>query len=317
MIFLAPLQGYTDFIFRNVYGRHYTGIDIAVSPFIPLSQGKNLILRIAKDVLPANNQIMPVIPQLLGNRPEHFISMAHILHSWGYEHLNWNIGCPVKNTTRKKRGSGILPYPDLINEILEKVIPNIPQQLSVKLRLGLKNTDEIYQVIPVLNNFPLENIIIHPRIGTQMYESTIHHDELIKCLPLIKHEIVYNGDIVTFGDYQAVRTKYPSIQKWMIGRGIFYNPLLPAIIKGEPLQDEAQNTECFFNFILDLYCELQKYRAEEQVVNKIKDWWKLFSKRFVNSEIVFNQISHAYSIEEIIRITQKLAVSEKMKDWNG
>ena len=316
MIFLAPMQGYTDFIFRNVYSRYYTGVDIAVSPFISLIDGKTNVPRVAKDVLPANNRAMPVIPQILGNNPEQFIAMAKKLAEWGYNSLNWNMGCPVKNTTRKKRGSGLLPHPGLVREILEEIIPNIPQRLSVKVRLGLIDTDEIYQLIPVLNDFPLEYVVIHPRVGIQMYEGKVYHDVLTDCLPLLKQEVVYNGDIYTLADYRAVEKKYPSIQKWMIGRGVLYNPLLPAIIKGKQLPSNDENVEIFLSFLLDLYSELQIYKNEEQLMPKVKDFWKLFSKRFVRADHVFSQISHTMSIDEVIVLTKKLIAEEMMNDWN-
>jgi tRNA-dihydrouridine synthase B len=314
MIFLAPLQGYTDFIFRNVYSRHYTGIDIAVSPFISLTDGKSGISRNAKDVLPVNNHAMPVIPQLLGNKPEQFIRMAKILDDWGYKTLNWNLGCPVKNVTRKKRGSGLLPYPKLIRELLEKIIPNISQRLSIKLRLGLNHTHEIYQLIPMLNDFPLENIIIHPRIGSQMYDGEIHHDVLQNCIPLFKHEIIYNGDIYTLDDFMYIKKKYPTIKKWMIGRGIFYNPLLSAIIKGKQLPSIEKNNELFLAFLLDLYKELLIYKSEDRAIYTIKDLWKHFSKRFTNENNVFNKISHAFTMEEITLNTKKIIAEEKIND---
>jgi len=312
MIILAPLQGYTDFIFRNVYNRHYTGIDIAVSPFISLVHGEKGIPRIARDVLPENNHSMPVIPQILGNSPKHFIKMAEFIYKWGYKQINWNMGCPVKNVTRKKRGSGLLPFPELVREILEKVIPNIPQSLSVKIRLGLNKTDEIYQLIPVLNDFPLDNIIIHPRIGNQMYEGDIYHDVLKKCLPLIKHEIIYNGDIFSLADYQEIKNKYPTIKKWMIGRGVFYNPLLPAFIKGTPVPIVEKNDEHFLSFLLDLYKELQIFINNDRVIFKIKDLWKLFSKRFSEPDKVFNKIAHANTMEEITRITKMIIKEEEI-----
>ncbi|MGD0711524.1 MAG: tRNA-dihydrouridine synthase family protein [Bacteroidales bacterium] len=314
MILLAPLQGYTDFIFRNVYNRHYNGIDIAVSPFISLTQRKSNTLSTAKDVLPANNHGMPVIPQLMGSNPEQFIRFARILSDWGYDTLNWNLGCPIKHIARKKRGSGLLPYPELVRDILEKIIPNIPQRLSIKLRLGLNNVNEIYQIIPVLNDFTLENIIIHPRIGTQMYEGEVHHDILQNCLPLFKHEIIYNGDIFTVNDFQIIQNKYPTIQKWMIGRGVLLNPLLPATIKQHQLLSPEKSKEIYSSFIFDLYSEMLIFLPENSMIDKAKDMWKFFSRRFLESEKVLSEITHAHSKEEILLITRKIIAEEIMND---
>ncbi|NVO01774.1 MAG: tRNA-dihydrouridine synthase family protein [Bacteroidetes bacterium] len=312
MIILAPLHGYTDFIFRNVYSRHYQGIDTSMSPFISMTQGLKGYPIVAKDVNPINNHDMPVIPQLIGNNPEHFIQMADFLRGWDYNQLNWNLGCPMRNIARKKRGSGILPYPDLLREILEKTIPMISQKLSVKIRLGYKDTGEIFEIIKVLNDFPLENITIHPRIGIQMYEGEIHHEVLKEILPIFKHEVIYNGDIFSFEDFLKIKSQYPTIKKWMIGRGIFYNPMLPDKIKGKKIPDSNKARELFKLFILDLYGELQKYKPDQTVVNKIKDLWLLLKKNFVEEEKVFWIISHIHSVQEMKDITLKLIEEEQM-----
>lgn len=303
MIILAPLHGFTDFIFRNVYSRHFTGIDLAVSPFISLSHGDKVNPRVAKDVLPANNLTMPVIPQILGKEPESFIQLCKFLHNWGYNEINWNLGCPVKSIANKKRGSGLLPYPDLVKSILEKVVPDIQQQLSVKLRLGYFHTDEIYKIITVLNEFPLKNICIHPRIGTQMYEGEIHHDRFNEITRLTKHDIIYNGDIVDLDSFTNIKQKYPTISKWMIGRGIYYNPWLPEEIKTNQEIDKQSQSLQLKDFFFDLYQELSKYKTEKQTVNKIKDLWRLFSFIFDKREQVLNQISHSFSIAEIEKST--------------
>lgn len=309
MIILAPLHGYTDFIFRNVYARHFSGIDMAVSPFISLTHGDKINPRKAKDVLQANNHSIPVIPQILGNEPELFIQMCDFLYDWGYVEVNWNLGCPVKNIANKKRGSGMLPYPELLKSILEKIIPNIKQEISIKLRLGFFHTDEIYKIIPVLNDFPIKNITIHPRIGTQMYEGEIHHSVLQDILPMIHHEVIYNGDIVDLESFELVKQKYPTINKWMIGRGVYYNPWLPMEIKNNQKVNKQNQAEILNAFFLDLYLELSIHKTEHSCVNKIKDLWQLFSVMFENKDEVLTQILHSHSLTEIEEATIKTLTS--------
>jgi tRNA-dihydrouridine synthase B len=308
MIYLAPLEGYTDFIFRNAYSRHFNDIDIAVSPFISLTQGRYGISLAAQDVLPENNISMPVIPQLIGNDPDLFIQAARILEEWDYHSLNWNLGCPIKAIANKKRGSGLLPFPRLIREIFEKVIPAISQKLSVKLRLGWNDPDEIFNLIPVLNDFPLENITIHPRIGIQMYEGNINHEVFQKCIPLSKHEIIYNGDIFSLSDFSDLKNKYPGINKWMIGRGVLSNPLLPSVIKKGCCEGDK---EMFHSFLLDLYQELNKYKSENFVLDRIKGYWKFFCKQFPEPMSVLARITHASSIQEITAVSECIIAGKK------
>ena len=258
MLLLAPMQTYTDFHFRNAYSRHYSGIDAAVSPFITLTNSAKGLAKKAIDVLPANNETMPVIPQILGNDAALFIEMAHVLGDWGYDKLNWNLGCPDKSIIRKKRGAGLLPYPDLLRELLEKTIPSVSQKLSVKIRLGVNNAEEIFKLVQVFNDCPLEYIIIHPRTARQMYNGVIHHDVMQECLRLFKHEIIYNGNIFSLDDFKHVRQLYPSINKWMIGRGVFYEPMLPSIIQDGKQISKEEAAVKFLSFLLALYDESAK-----------------------------------------------------------
>jgi tRNA-dihydrouridine synthase len=201
----------------------------------------------------------------------------------------------------------------MVRDILERTLPLIQGKLSVKMRLGYYSDDEILEMIPVLNDFPLDYIIIHPRTGLQMYEGNIRHARLQECLPLIKHDVVYNGDITSLKDFKNIKMKYPSIQQWMLGRGIFCDPLLPARIKGETTITPEIAVQRFQYFIDDLYAESRKFRNEAQLVRKIKNFWKLFSMGFSDHDKVFGVIAHASSFVEIEHLTKKLLTEEKLK----
>jgi len=316
MIILAPLHGFTDFIFRNVYSRHYKGIDFAISPFISLTPCEKINPRKAKDVLPVNNESMAVIPQILGKESDSFIQMAAFLEDWGYDKLNWNLGCPVKSIAHKKRGSGMLPYPDLLRSILDTIIPAISQKLSIKIRLGYFNADEIYKLIPVLNDFPLENICIHPRIGTQMYDGEVKHEVLQAIIGDFKHEIIYNGDITNLSDFKLIQQKYPLIKQWMIGRGIFSNPLLPFQIKMDSLEDHSEASEKFRLFLNDLIHELLIYKTASQTLNKMKDLWRLFSYGYENQTKILDQIIHLHDLNAMIYTSNSIAENENRIVYN-
>ena len=234
MLILAPMQGLTELMFRKVYNTCFPGaLDLAISPFLSLTHG-NLADAWKKidDVLPeANQDSIPVIPQILGKEPIEFVELANRLHEIGYSEVNWNIGCPMRRVTAKHRGSGILPYPDEVRSILDYIMPRLRPALSVKMRLGLHSPDEIFNLIPILNDYPLLNITIHPRTGKQQYSGQVDLDTFEQTLPLLKHQVIYNGDLCTVADYRRLRQRFPKIQHYTIGRGILYDPLLPLKIK--------------------------------------------------------------------------------------
>ena len=136
ILYLAPLRGFTEYIYRNAFSRHFDGFDIAVAPFIPTMSDARLKRKNLKDVLPENNHDMPVIPQIIGNNAEDFILLASRLYDLGYETVNWNLGCPFPMVAKKQRGSGLLPHPDKIETFLEETIPAIPNRLCKFLVCG-------------------------------------------------------------------------------------------------------------------------------------------------------------------------------------
>jgi|GEM_PF-198419 len=234
MLILAPMQGLTELLFRRAFERAFPGaFDYAVSPFISLTHGN---LRDAEkkidDVLPERNRgSMRVVPQILGHEVGEFVDLANRLYDLGYEEVNWNIGCPMRRVAGKHRGSGILPYPEEVRAVLEGVVRAMRPRLSVKMRLGYRSANEIDSIVPILNDYPLANVTIHPRIGKQMYSGTPDLKRFAEVLPMLKHKVIYNGDICSLYDYERIRRMFPTVKDVMIGRGVLYNPLLPIEIR--------------------------------------------------------------------------------------
>ncbi|NVO21584.1 MAG: tRNA-dihydrouridine synthase family protein [Bacteroidetes bacterium] len=273
-LILAPLHGFTEVTFREVYFRHFGGIDKVMAPFISLTHGDKITALKVKDVLPERNAQVPVIPQVLGNDSDDFILLCRFLSDeLGYKEVNWNLGCPINGIVRKKRGSGILPFPEMIDQLLEKIIPGISMDLSIKLRLGLKTTEEFTAVAEVLNNYPLKNITIHPRIGIQQYEGNVLLDDLERMIPYVKHPIIYNGDIHSFDDYVSIRNRF-SFGDFMLGRGVFYNPFLPEMIKAETQVLPADAKARFINFYTEL--ETATRHSRKFWMSKMKEYWKYY-----------------------------------------
>ncbi|HEX7412294.1 MAG TPA: tRNA-dihydrouridine synthase family protein [Bacteroidales bacterium] len=298
-IILAPLHGYTEALFREALAACFGGFDEAVAPFVALSRAERFNPIRLRDVKPSRNTRMPVVPQILGNDPVAFIQVAEALHEMGYTRLNWNLGCPKRAIAAKLRGSGLLPHPGIIETILEKVIPAIPQRVSVKLRLGRNHPDEIFPVIEVLNRFPLESVIVHPRIGLEMYAENADVEMFAKVLPLFRHPVIYNGDIFSVDDYLQLKLRFPSVAGWMMGRGALANPFLAEQIKGQHLPDSLGQRNRFIGFIN----QLQQHYANESrtkhfVLNRMKDNWGFFAFRFRNIEEIYRKLIRLQTLEE-------------------
>ena len=297
MLILAPMQGLTELLFRKAYHHCYPGaFDLSISPFLSLTHG-NLADAWKKidDVIPQDNiDSIPVIPQILGKESFEFVGLANRLFDVGYTEVNWNIGCPMRRVTAKHRGSGILPYPNEIRSILDQVLPHLKPRLSIKMRLGLNSPQEIFAIIPILNDYPLANVTIHPRTGRQQYGGQVDLDTFQQILPLLHHHVIYNGDLCTLDDYRRLHRRFPQITDFMIGRGVLYDPLLPIRIKEEmsatPFQSHTSSVD-FITTLLDGIAALPM--SDISKMRKIKEYWCLIRRSLPITEQQAYTVLHA------------------------
>lgn len=291
---LAPMQGLTEVLFRRVYEECFPGaLPLAVAPFIALTRNLRFSTDNAqiRDVLPENNRgSIPVIPQILGKEPEEFVLLANHLYGMGYDEVNWNMGCPMRAVTAKHRGCGLMAHPDEVRTILDAVVPRLKGHLSVKVRLGLKDKEEIFAMVPVLNDYPLRSVTVHPRLGRQQYTGVPDLDTFGQVLPLIKHPVIYNGDLCTPDDIRRIRQRFPQVADLMVGRGILYRPTLPQEAGGQC----PAGTRHFIRRLMEAIRANIPY--EEAVIRKTKEYWSLLWKALPISETQARQVLRAQEL---------------------
>ena len=163
----------------------------------------------------------------------------------------------------------------------------------MKLRAGLQSANEIEQIIPVLNQFPLTEVIFHPRIAKQLYDGEILNSAFQFAQQNLKHRLVYNGSIVSVDDFAACRQKFPEIDNFMLGRGILMNPFLPAEIKNMDIssKEKPEKLKEFHHLVFKYYSESMD--NEGNVLNKMKQFWIYFSYNFNNQRKTFKAIKKA------------------------
>lgn len=290
---MAPIRGMTDHIYRNTFADHFNGFDLAIAPFIASPVGSKIRRKYLKGVLPENNLSMPVIPQILSKSADGFILLANRLFDLGYETVNWNLGCPYPQVANKQRGSGLLPHTDLIQAFLDNVIPSINGRLSVKTRLGRETKEDIFALLPVLDAYPIEEIMIHPRTGLQMYTGSPDLDAFGECLALTRHPVVYNGDIRTADDFNQLSARFATIDRWMIGRGALVDPFLPEMIKTgkHDTGDRIEKLESFHDALFEQYSRILS--GPTHILDRMKGLWQYFSQPFSDCKKAMKKIKKA------------------------
>jgi len=307
----SPLQGYTDFRFRNAYHRYFRGIDQYMAPYIRIKGTREIKPAHERDVMPDNNPSMDLIPQVMAKDPEAFLYVAGYLQNLGYAAVNWNLGCPYPMVANKGMGSGMLARPDKIDAFLHRVNAETDMDLSVKMRLGYENASEILGVLPVLEKYPLSYIAIHPRIGKQLYQGEVDLEAFEACLSQSSHTIFYNGDITTVYRFRELRDRFPGIGHWMIGRGLLADPFLPAMIKADDHLYPGNRYEVLRAFHDTLFASYEKaLSGPRHLLTKMYSFWEYLIASFPASPKGLKRIRKAQSLNSYQEVVNQLFKAE-------
>lgn len=224
--YLAPLEGVTTYVYRNAYHQFFRPMDKYFTPFIVPHQNKKFSARELKELSPENNRGLFVVPQLLTNNAEDFVKTAHDIKAFGYEEINLNLGCPSGTVVAKNKGSGFLALPDELDRFLDEIYQKTDMKISVKTRIGKTDPAEFEELLRIYNKYPIEELIIHPRVQTDFYKNTPNREVFRDALTRSRHPLCYNGDIFSAADYEMFAAEFPTVEMLMCGRGIISNPAL-------------------------------------------------------------------------------------------
>lgn len=273
----APLEGITKAVFRRVHRRMFSGVARYYAPFLSPTGDGFFSQKELREVLPENNGDVPLVPQLLTARAEHFRWAAGELRAMGYQTVNLNLGCPSGTVVSKHKGAGALGNSDELRALLWGVFDSAEQagvRVSVKTRLGLENGEIWPLLVEIYNDFPLEELIIHPRTGRQLYRGAPDRAAFAWALDRLAAPVCYNGDLFTLPQINAFRAAFPTVKTVMLGRGLAANPALARqTAGGAPLKPEE--LQFFHDALLADYAA--RVRGDGNVLARMKELWEYFS----------------------------------------
>lgn len=312
----APLEGITGYIFRNAHRKYFPGTDRYYIPFIEPKPNSRKIFnaREYNDILPEHNQGFEVVPQILTNKAEDFLWTANHLMTYGYKEININLGCPSKTVVSKKRGSGFLTELDDLNRFLDTIFSSIHADISIKTRLGRYEEDEFYKILEIYNQYPLKELIIHPRTQQDFYRGEPHLDLFETSLSLTKHKICYNGNLFTPKDVINFQKRFPSIDRLMFGRGLMTNPGLIVQIK-EGKNPDVKTMQAFHDEIFAGYREVLP--GDIPVLYKMKELWCFMAYMFEDQGRLTKSIKKASNLKAFEVAARQVFENSSINPENG
>lgn len=266
-IYCAPLQGFTDFVWRNAHTEVFGNVDIYYTPFMRMVN-HSIPNRYIADVNPENN-VARIRPQILATYPEDATLMVKQLRDMGYTEIDINLGCPHPPIAGKKKGSGMLAHPAMCEELFVGLSKIEEVRYSIKMRLGYDSFHQWQDILPLMDIISPMEIVVHPRMGKQMYRGEVNTDEFSMLYEACHYPIIYNGDITSTSQIELLQHRYPQLSGVMVGRALLAKPYLFCNYV------DSTDLERFHSI---LYSQYQKHLlgGEHQILTKMKSLWEYF-----------------------------------------
>ncbi|PWJ68019.1 tRNA-U20a,U20b-dihydrouridine synthase [Fibrobacter sp. UWB15] len=307
-IHFAPLQGFTESAYRLAHSKFAPGIHTYYTPFLRLEKGE-VRARDLRDL--QTEHPYHLVPQIIVRDVEEFNTLTKAVTELGFQEIDINMGCPYPMQTKSGRGSGILPHPEKVREILDAInklsqpaaepATDKSPKFSIKMRLGLTSPEESLQLLPLLNEAPLAHITLHPRVGIQQYKGALDFEAFDKFYRNCKQKLIFNGDITDLKQIQYIETRYPKLAGIMIGRGLLANPVLATQYAGLPC---GTTTETLLKIHADIAADYaRRLQGNAQILDKIRPFWTYADLPKKNRK----KIEKAKTLEEYLAAVNELA----------
>lgn len=288
-IHFAPLQGFTEYAYRNAHASICGGVASYYTPFLRLEHGQ-IRRRDIRDISAERNAGINVVPQVIAADSREFETLCNAAADIGYRHINLNMGCPFPMQTRSGRGTGLITRPDAVMDIC-RAISRISSEsgiaFSIKMRLGHENANDWKAIIGILNDTPLEHIIMHPRIGIQQYKGELDMEAFAEFTDACKHPIIFNGDISTPEDIRSLEASYPNLKGIMAGRGLLHRPTLAQEYASGKVASDTEVRDAILRIHADVLAEYERTLegGDNQILMKIQPFWEypgpLFDRKII------------------------------------
>lgn len=285
---LAPLRGVTDLAFRQAYCAHFGGLTAAVAPFIATVAGERVKPELLRSIEPARQpQGLPLIPQVIGKDPAQLRVMLRAMQALGYADVDLNAGCPWPFVAKKGRGAGLLRDEVGLEALLETGCEVLgPGHFSLKVRLGLETNGLLAKRLPMICRYPLRELCVHPRTAKQMYTGEVDLEAFAHVAEACPLPLVYNGDLRTLADFERLRTRLPTIRRWMIGRGLVANPFLVESLRtGRDTRDRARFLAWHQTLLGAIASDAP---GEHALVGHLKELWSYLAPTFAQGDRLWN-----------------------------
>lgn len=148
--------------------------------------------------------------------------------------IDINMGCPIDIVVNKGAGSALLTKPMRMKSIVEVASGTADIPITVKVRTAyFEGKNRIDSLIADIGSWGASAVTIHGRSRQQRYSKLADWDYVYQCTRKAPAtlQVVGNGDVFSFVDWNNHRTECPELATCMVARGALIKPWIFTEIK--------------------------------------------------------------------------------------
>ena len=234
-VFLAPLAGYTNCVFRRMC--FYLGAGLTFSEMVS-AKGLCYDSKNTRELLlltPDYGAINAV--QIFGADPYFMRRAAESDELAPFNLIDINMGCPVPKIFKNGEGSALMNNIPLASEIVREVA-KAGKPVSVKFRTGVDGEHIVARDFArAMEDAGASLITIHGRTRDKMYSGPVNFDAIAAAKSAVSIPVIANGGVFSLNDAEELMDK-TGADGVAGARAAMYNPFVFCQLTGTPVPDK-------------------------------------------------------------------------------
>ena len=305
LLFLAPMAGYTESAFRRMIKETEPSVILTselISAECLRQKNKKTMDMLFFDI--SEKHYFGV--QLFGNESGAFIAAAQEVEKLNADFIDLNLGCPSPKIKGSGYGSALLKDIDSTAKLIEALVKNTNLPVTVKMRLGFYNPDDLLDAVKKFEKAGAKLITIHGRTAIQKFSGKADWSPIYQIKEEVEIPVVGNGDILSAT--QACK-KINNLDGIMIGRGAIKNPWIfsqcrAIFSKGEAVKEITLDEH--LHFLLRQTKLMLQYKLEPWALIELRKYFIQIFKHLNIDSVYINQIKAVASYSEFENIVRKI-----------
>ena len=296
-VFLAPLAGYTNAVFRELCSSLGAGLT-----FTEMVSAKGLCYNNEKtrDLLLVTPEYKGIKAcQLFGSDPEIMRRAAESEALEAFDLIDINMGCPMPKITGNGEGSALMNDLPLASRIISAVKKS-GKAVSVKFRIGLTEDKIISsEFAKMCEDAGADMLTVHGRTRDKIYAGEVNFNAIASAKLAVKIPVIANGGVFTKADADRLLNE-TGADGIAVARGAMYSPWLFAEITGTPIPDRKR-------LISKQIDDTKKYYGERLACVFMRKMLAFYLRGTPNASALKVKLFQAATTEEVKEILSGLS----------